>query len=98
MKKIRNEVWKNEMEELLPERLGQIYKRIIKEEEVKRLKQNENKIEEKLENLLKEKTKSGFNIYCEYEEIRSEYINKLLNTYYREGVKDGIRFIIENIK
>ena len=97
MKVKNNNNWKNEMEMLVLERLGQIYRRIIKRKDMNEIKEKEEEIEEKLEELLKNETKSGFELYCDYEEVRSEHMNKLLNTYYKEGVKDGIKLIIRNI-
>ena len=90
--------WEEEIEEITIERLGQIYRKIVKNEKIQKVKQKEEKLEEKLENLLKKETKIGFNIYLELEEIRSEYMVKLLWNYYKEGLRDAIRLIIENIK
>lgn len=92
-----NKIWKEEMEVLLTERLGQIYRRIINKKEIKEMKKQEETIEQNLEKILKQKTKVEFNIYCDYEEIRSAYMNKLLTTYYKEGFKDAIKLIIKNI-
>lgn len=92
-----NRMWKNEMEMVLTERLGQIYKRIVNKKEVKESKEKEEIIEEELEKILKEETKNGFDLYCDYEEARSAYMNKLLSTYYKEGFRDAIKLIIKNI-
>lgn len=97
MKVKKNNNWKKEMEMLVSERLGQIYRKIIKRKEIYKIKKKEEEIEQKLEELLKKETRSGFELYCDYEEVRSEHMNNLINTYYKEGVKDGIKLIIRNI-
>lgn len=97
VKKMKNnKMWKNEMEMLLTERLGQIYRRLVNKKEIKEVKTREELIEEKLEKILKKETKEGFNLYCDYEEIRSECISKFFNMYYKEGFKDAIKLIIKN--
>ena len=99
VEKIRNNrMWKNEMEMILTERLGQIYRRIINKKEIKKSKEQDERIEEDLEKILKEETKDGSNLYCEYEETRSVYMNRLLSTYYKEGFRDAIKLIIKNMR
>ena len=85
-----NKQWEEEIEILVIERLSQIFKKIISNNEIEEIKLKVEIFEEKLENTLKEKLKSGFNLYLEYEEINSEYISKLLKNYYKQGVKDGV--------
>ena len=93
-----NKKWEEEVEILVIERLSQIFKKIISDDEIKEIKLKVEIFEEKLENTLKEKLKSGFNLYLEYEEINSEYISKLLKNYYKQGVKDGVNLIINSFK
>lgn len=93
-----NKKWEEEIEILVIERLSQIFKKIISDDEIKEIKLKVEIFEEKLENTLKEKLTSGFNLYLEYEEINSEYISKLLKNYYKQGVKDGVNLIINSFK
>ena len=46
-----NKIWKEEMEVLLTERLGQIYRRIINKKEIKEMKKQEETIEQNLEKI-----------------------------------------------
>ena len=97
--KVKNrKEWEQEIEEITTERLGPIYRKIVKNKKIQKIKQKEEQAEEKIENILKRETKIGFNIYLDLEEIRSEYMDKLLRNYYKEGLRDGIKLIIENIK
>ena len=93
-----NKKWEEEIEILVIERLSQIFKKIISNNEIEEIKLKVEIFEEKLENTLTEKLKSGFNLYLEYEEINSEYISKLLKNYYKQGVKDGVNLIINSFK
>lgn len=93
-----NKKWEEEIEILVIERLSQIFKKIISDDEIKEIKLKVEIFEEKLENTLKEKLTSGFNLYLEYEEINSEYISKLLKNYYKQGVKDSVNLIINSFK
>ena len=88
----KNKIWEDDMEELLNERLGQIYKSLNENSYFKEIKKKENITEEKLEKFLKEQNR--WNLYFEYEENRSEVICELLKNYYLQGYEDAISNIM----
>lgn len=84
-----------EIDELVIERLNQIYKKLSESKEIKKIKEEENFVGRKLEKVLKESNNQSFKYYCKYEEIQSKYMSKLNKEYYKQGIKDGINLIIE---
>ena len=82
---------------LLSERLSQIYENINLDKKVKYIKNEKEKIEEKLENYLKKETKNGFEIYCKCEEENSKFQSEIIKKYYINGLKDGINLIVKNL-
>lgn len=56
--KVKNrKEWEQEIEEITTERLGQIYRKIVKNKKIQKIKQKEEQAEEKIENILKKKQK-----------------------------------------
>ena len=86
---------KQEIKEIINERMGQIYKNFMNNNRIKKLKKTEEIAEEKIEIYLKER--KHFNIFLQYEEARSEYLNELFKEYYKKGFKDGMSIIIKNM-
>ena len=87
----KNKIWEEDMEELINERMGQIYRNLINNDNFKEIRQRENIMEGRLEIFLKEK--NGWDIYNEYEESKCEIVCELLKNYYKQGFKDAINVI-----
>lgn len=82
---------------LLSERISQIYENINLDKKVRCIKNEKEKIEEKLEKYLKKETKNGFEIYCKCEEENSKFQSEIIKKYYLNGLKDGINLIVKNL-
>lgn len=93
----KKKINKNCEDILLSERINQIYAEIINKRDIRLIKRKKDKVEEKLEKILKIKLKEAFFIYCEVEEIDSQFTYELMKEYYRAGLKDGIKIILKNI-
>ncbi len=83
---------------LISERIGQIYRKIKKDKIIKKIQKEVEKQEEYIENFFKNSIDNGFDMYCKWEEARSQYEDEILKKIYTEGIRDGVRFIIYNIK
>lgn len=87
--------WEEEIEYILSERMGQVYRKIMQNEKIRKIREEEENKDKKLEKYLN--LNNAFEIYCEYEEIRGEYLTELLKEYYKQGFKDGVKTILNNM-
>lgn len=86
---------KEEREELISERISQIYAEAIHSKELEKIRIEEREIGIMFEEMLKEKDEKCFENYCKYEEVQSKYTLTLLRKYYEQGLNDGIKLITE---